>query len=114
MGLEKVGNDLIIDLNLDGEVEPSTDLTIVNFFDANGGLGEGAIERINNLSAWQIATYFDFDLDFDFDFDHSFGADCWANSSSIGEYLRDMISFDTSFDLDFEGAIFPTESSVFC
>ncbi len=113
MGLEKVNNDLIIDLNLDGEVEPTADLTIVNFFDANGGLGEGAIERINNLSAWQIAAYFDFDLDFDldfdFDFDHGFGADCWGNSCSISEYLRDIISFDTSFDLDFEGAIFSTE-----
>lgn len=50
IGLEKSGNDLIIDINRDGLARSPEDLTIINFFEESGVLGNGQIERINNIS----------------------------------------------------------------
>ena len=49
VGLEKLGNNLIIDLNRDGVARPADDLTIFNFFDESGEAGTGKIERVNNI-----------------------------------------------------------------
>ncbi len=49
IGLEKSGNNLIIDLNRDGVAQPADDLTIFNFFNESGEAGTGKIERINNI-----------------------------------------------------------------
>lgn len=49
VGLEKLGNNLIIDLDRDGVVQPANDLTIFNFFDESGEAGTGKVERINNI-----------------------------------------------------------------
>ena len=49
IGLEKSGNDLIIDLNRDGIAQAADDLTIFNFFNESGEAGTGKIERINNI-----------------------------------------------------------------
>ncbi|MEN9517768.1 MAG: hypothetical protein RLZZ381_356 [Cyanobacteriota bacterium] len=49
VGLEKSGTSLIIDINRDGVAEASDDLTITNYFDAQGDLGKGAPALINNI-----------------------------------------------------------------
>ena len=49
IGLEKSGNDLIIDINRDGIAQAADDLTIFNFFNESGEAGTGKIERINNI-----------------------------------------------------------------
>ena len=49
IGLEKEGTNLIIDINRDGFAVPQNDLTIVDFFDESGGVGNGQVERINNI-----------------------------------------------------------------
>ncbi|MGL6344322.1 MAG: hypothetical protein ACRC80_34895, partial [Waterburya sp.] len=49
IGLQKVENDLIIDLNRDGLVQLENDLTISQFFQDSGEAGRGAVEAINNI-----------------------------------------------------------------
>ena len=49
VGLQKSDADLIIDLNRDGVAESENDLTVFNFFDENGELGTGGVEKINNI-----------------------------------------------------------------
>ena len=49
VGLEKLDKNLIIDLDRNGIAETQGDLTIFDFFDENGELGTGSIEKINNI-----------------------------------------------------------------
>ncbi len=49
IGLQQSDTDLIIDLNSDGVIQTEEDVTILDFFDANGELGTGAIESITNI-----------------------------------------------------------------
>ena len=49
MGIQKSGTNLIIDLNRDGIIETTDDLTILDFFDKDGELGKGSMEQINNI-----------------------------------------------------------------
>ncbi|BAZ47318.1 hypothetical protein NIES4102_43640 (plasmid) [Chondrocystis sp. NIES-4102] len=58
VGLQKSGTELIIDLNRDGIVEPTNDLTIFDFFDEQGELGNGEIEGINNVLSSDIIDFF--------------------------------------------------------
>jgi Ca2+-binding RTX toxin-like protein len=59
VGLEKSGTSLIIDINRDGVAEASDDLTITNYFDAQGDLGKGAPALINNITDQQdIVDFF--------------------------------------------------------
>ncbi|MEN9517767.1 MAG: hypothetical protein RLZZ381_355 [Cyanobacteriota bacterium] len=58
VGLEKSGTSLIIDLNRDGAAEASDDLTITNYFDAQGDLGKGAPVIINNITDQQDVVDF--------------------------------------------------------
>ncbi|MDJ0592134.1 MAG: hypothetical protein QNJ72_19445 [Pleurocapsa sp. MO_226.B13] len=58
VGLRKLGTELIIDINRDGIAEPANDLTIFDFFDAEGNAGSGSIEFINNLLWEDIITFF--------------------------------------------------------
>ena len=58
IGLEKVNNDLLIDLNRDGVAIAEDDLKIANFFNSQGEAGKGLIEGINNILGSQIVDYF--------------------------------------------------------
>ncbi len=58
VGLHKSGTELIIDINRDGAAEPADDLTVSNFFDAEGNAGSGSMEFINNLESPDIITFF--------------------------------------------------------
>ena len=49
VGLEKSGNNLIVDIDRDGFADPENDLLIVDFFDEQGGFGTGAVESLNNI-----------------------------------------------------------------
>ena len=49
VGLQKSDTNLIVDLNRDGVAEAQSDLTVYDFFDENGELGTGAVEKINNI-----------------------------------------------------------------
>ncbi|WP_019503888.1 calcium-binding protein [Pleurocapsa sp. PCC 7319] len=58
VGLFKSDTELIIDLNRDGVAEPADDLTVSNFFDAEGNPGSGFIEFINNANSLDIIDFF--------------------------------------------------------
>jgi peroxidase len=58
IGLAKVGNDLIVDLNRDGVANADNDVKVTNFFNTEGKAGTGFVETINNLSGAQIVDYF--------------------------------------------------------
>ena len=58
IGLEKIDNDLLIDINSDGVVNPQDDLKIANFFASTGAAGGGFIEGINNILGSQVIDYF--------------------------------------------------------
>ena len=59
VGIEKSGTSLIIDINRDGIAEAQDDLTIVDFFDEDGELGNGSMAQINNIVDTQaIADFF--------------------------------------------------------
>ena len=61
IGLRKSEDDLLIDLNQDGIINPENDLLISDYFaqeeDGQVIAGEGAVERINNLTTDQILEY---------------------------------------------------------
>lgn len=55
VGVARQKQNLLIDLDADGEFLPEEDLVIVDFYNATGkGPGKGYIETINNLSGKQI------------------------------------------------------------
>jgi Ca2+-binding RTX toxin-like protein len=55
VGVARQKQNLLIDLDADGEFLPKDDLVIVDFYNATGkGPGKGHIETINNLSGKQI------------------------------------------------------------
>ena len=56
-GVKKSGNDLIIDLDQDGILNPERDLNIANYFNDDGQLGAGAIEQVQNLTSDEILDY---------------------------------------------------------
>jgi Ca2+-binding RTX toxin-like protein len=56
VGFVREGTDLIIDLNRNGEIDASNDLTVQNFFAADGTAGEGFIEQINDLSGEEVRS----------------------------------------------------------
>ncbi len=58
VGLRKLGTELILDINRDGIAEPANDLTVFDFFDAEGNAGSGSIEQINHLFREDIITFF--------------------------------------------------------
>ncbi|BAZ44788.1 putative heme peroxidase [Chondrocystis sp. NIES-4102] len=58
LGIAKLGNDLIIDLNRDGVANATNDLKVSNFFDNAGREGTGFIDTINNVSGGQILNHF--------------------------------------------------------
>jgi Ca2+-binding RTX toxin-like protein len=59
VGLQKSDNDLIIDLNRDGVAKASDDLTITDYFNDQGDLGQGAPFAINNIADQQdIVDFF--------------------------------------------------------
>ena len=59
VGIEQLGTDLIIDISRDGIADADDDLTIVDFFDEDGGLGNGSFAQINNIIDPQaIADFF--------------------------------------------------------
>ena len=68
IGLGQNDNDLVIDINQDGIIEITNDLTISNFFSSSGvERGDGFIEQINNLSGSSIISFFSGDFEFDDD-----------------------------------------------
>lgn len=58
IGLEKIDNHLVIDLNRDGVAEIENDLTILDFFDGSGRATIRAVERINNVGSNGIVSFF--------------------------------------------------------
>ena len=54
IGLERSGNDLIIDINSDGIADAQKDITILNFFDESGLAGSGFIEEIDDIKGSDI------------------------------------------------------------
>ncbi len=58
VGLQKSDTNLIIDLNRDGIAEAENDLTIFNFFDEQGQLGNGSLLSINNITDTQSIVDF--------------------------------------------------------
>jgi Ca2+-binding RTX toxin-like protein len=57
IGLARTGSNLAIDLNQDGQYQASSDLTIVNFFNASAnGPGPGFIETVGTLSGNEILS----------------------------------------------------------
>ena len=58
IGIERIDNNLIIDLNRDGIAEIENDLTIFDYFDGSGRATKRAVERINNVSSNDIVSFF--------------------------------------------------------
>ncbi len=58
IGIERINNHLIIDLNRDGVAEIENDLTIFDYFDGSGRATIRAVERINNVSNNDIVSFF--------------------------------------------------------
>ena len=58
IGLERINNHLVIDINRDGLAETENDLTILDFFDGSGRATRRAVERINNLGSNSIVSFF--------------------------------------------------------
>lgn len=58
IGIERIDNHLIIDLNRDGVAEIENDLTIFDYFDRSGRATKRAIERINNVSSNDLVSFF--------------------------------------------------------
>ncbi len=57
IGLARTGSNLAIDLNADGQYQASSDLTIVNFFNASAsGADPGFIETVGTLSGNEILS----------------------------------------------------------
>lgn len=58
IGIERIDNHLIIDLNRDGVAEIENDVTIFDYFDGSGRATRRAIERINNISSNDLVSFF--------------------------------------------------------
>jgi len=60
IGIEKVGEDLLIDINSNGEIDPANDVTIEFFFGPSQGIfaGSGYIEQVGNLGGQEILDFF--------------------------------------------------------
>ena len=58
IGLQKIDNHLVVDINRDGVAETENDLTILDFFDGSGRATRRAVERINNLGSNNIVRFF--------------------------------------------------------
>ena len=58
IGLDKIDNHLVIDINRDGLAELENDVTIFDFFDGSGRATVRAVEEINNLGSYDIIEFF--------------------------------------------------------
>ena len=58
IGLQKIDNNLVVDINRDGFAETENDLTILDFFDGSGRATTRAVETINNLGSNDIVRFF--------------------------------------------------------
>lgn len=58
IGLQRIDNHLVVDINRDGFAEIENDVTIFDFFDGSGRATIRAIERINNLRSNDIVRFF--------------------------------------------------------
>ncbi|MEL6494199.1 MAG: peroxidase family protein [Cyanobacteria bacterium J06623_7] len=58
-GIKKAGNDLLIDINQNGIIDPDTDLTVADYFNNVGNARASTIEQVSNLSSEEIIEYFD-------------------------------------------------------
>ena len=58
IGLERIDNHLVIDINRDGLAEIENDVTIFDFFDGSGRPTVRAVEGINNLGSYEIVEFF--------------------------------------------------------
>ena len=58
IGLDKIDNHLVIDINRDGLAEIENDVTIFDFFDGSGRPTVRAVEGINNLGSYEIVEFF--------------------------------------------------------
>ena len=57
IGLDKIDNHLVIDINRDGLAEIENDVTIFDFFDGSGRPTVRAVEGINNLGSYEIVEF---------------------------------------------------------
>ena len=57
IGIKKSGQDLLIDLNQDGIINPETDLTLNNYFSETGAATNGTVEQVGNLTSEEIIDY---------------------------------------------------------
>ena len=58
IGLQKIDNHLVVDINRDGFAETENDLTILDFFDGSRRATRRAVESINNLGSNNIIRFF--------------------------------------------------------
>ena len=60
IGIEKVGEDLVIDVNGNGEIDPASDITIEFYFAPSQAIfaGSGYIEQVGNLGGQEILDFF--------------------------------------------------------
>ena len=58
--IEKVGEDLVIDVNGNGEIDPASDITIEFYFAPSQAIvaGSGYIEQVGNLGGQEILDFF--------------------------------------------------------
>ena len=103
IGLEKVDNNLIIDLNRDGVANSADDITITDFFGDRGKLGTGAVEEINNVSSSEIADYFAGDSVHRF-FRTDIGSHFYTVSEVEKDYIVDNLPQYTYEGISYQGA----------
>ena len=58
IGLQKIDNHLVVDLNRDDVAQRENDLTILDFFDGSGRATVRAVKRINNLGNIDLVNFF--------------------------------------------------------
>jgi|GEM_PF-677672 len=105
-GIKKSGTDLFVDFNQNGIVDSEDDLTIRDYFNAEGEAGIGTIEELGNLESEDIIDYFSAESITD-------GSDVFRLYDSDEDLYRYTTSTDERDDLlddDFEsnGVAFAT------
>ena len=110
VGLERSDTNLIIDINRDGIAEPTNDLTISNYFDAEGNLGAGAPLLLNNvLDQQEVISFFSSNADNSLG-GNNFGTTVYRffnNDAGVHFYTANEVERDAVLGLNnfsFEGA----------
>ena len=103
VGIDKIDNDLIIDLNRDGVANPADDLTITDFFGDRGELGTGAVEEINYIFDLEIADYFAGDSVHRF-FRTDIGSHFYTTSETEKQAIIDNLPHYTYEGISYQGA----------